>query len=190
MTNLDSVLKSIDITSDKVPSSQSYGFSSSHVWMWELDHKEGWALNNWWFWSLVLEKTLESPLDCKQIKLLNPKGNQSWIFIGRTDAEGGTRIFGYLIWRTDSLEKTMMLGKIEGRRRRRRQRTRWLDGITDSKDMNLGKFQEMVRDREAGHAAFHWVMRVGHNLETERQWTIVNASPILAYFNLTPTYLR
>ena len=87
MTNLDSVLKSIDITSDKGPSSQSYGFSSSHVWMWELDHKEGWALNNWWFWSLVLEKTLESPLDCKQIKLFNPKGNQSWIFIGRTDAE-------------------------------------------------------------------------------------------------------
>ena len=87
MTNLDSVLKSIDITSDKGPSSQSYGFPSSHVWMWELDHKEGWALKNWGFWSLVLEKTLESALDCKQIKLANPKGNQSWIFIGRTDAE-------------------------------------------------------------------------------------------------------
>ena len=73
--------------SNKGPSSQSYGFSSSHGWMWELDHKEGWALKNWCFWTVVLEKTLESPLDCKKIKPVNPKGNQPWIFIGRTDAE-------------------------------------------------------------------------------------------------------
>ena len=74
------------------PSSQSYCFSSSHVWMWELDHKEIWALKNWCFWTVVLEKTLESPLNCKEIKAVNPKGNQSWIFIGRTDAEAETPI--------------------------------------------------------------------------------------------------
>ena len=77
---------------DKSPSSQSYGFSSSHVWMWEVDYKESWALKNWCFWTVVLEKTLENPLDCKEIKLIVPKGNQSWIFIGRTDAEAETPI--------------------------------------------------------------------------------------------------
>ena len=87
MTNLDSILKSRDYFADKGPYSQSYGFSSSHVWMWELDHKESWALKNWYFWTVVLEKTLESPLYCKEIKAVNPEGNQSWIFIGRTDAE-------------------------------------------------------------------------------------------------------
>ena len=89
MTNLNSILKSRDIA-DKGPSSQSYGFSSSHVWMGELDHKESWALKNWCFWTAVLEKTLESPLDCMEIKPVYPKGNQSWIFIGRTDAEAET----------------------------------------------------------------------------------------------------
>ena len=87
MTNLDSILKSRDITANKGLSSQSYGISSSHVWMWELDHKESWVLKNWCFRILVLEKTLESPLDRKEIKPVNPKGDQSWIFIGRTDAE-------------------------------------------------------------------------------------------------------
>ena len=77
---------------NKGPSSQSYVFSSSHVWMWELDHKESWAPKNWCFWTVVLEKTLESPLDCKEIKPVNPKGNQSWIFIGRTNAEVETPI--------------------------------------------------------------------------------------------------
>ena len=88
MTNLDSILKSRDISlPKKCLSSQSYGFSSSHVWMWQLDHKEGWAPRNWCFWTVVLEKTLKSPLDCKEMQSVNPKGNQSWIFIGRTDAE-------------------------------------------------------------------------------------------------------
>ena len=87
MTNLDSVLKSRDIFADKGPSSQSYCFSSSHVRMWVLDHKEGWALKNWCFWAMMLKKTLESPLDCKEIKPVNPKRNQPWVFIGRTDAE-------------------------------------------------------------------------------------------------------
>ena len=91
---------------NKGPSSQSYGFSSSNVWMWELDHKESWALKNWCFWIVVLEKTLEITLDCKEIQPVNPKGNQSWIFIGRTDAKAEAEYFGHLMWRTDSLEKT------------------------------------------------------------------------------------
>ena len=88
MTNLDSILKCRNITlPTKVHLSQSYGFFSSHIWMWESDYKESWMLKNWCFWTVVLEKTLESPLDCKETQLVNPKGNQSWIFIGRTDAE-------------------------------------------------------------------------------------------------------
>ena len=90
MTNLDSILKSRDITLPTSPFSQSYGFSSSHVWMWELDYKETWVLKNWCFWTVVLEKTLESSLDCKEVQSVHPKGNQSWIFIGRTDAQAET----------------------------------------------------------------------------------------------------
>ena len=92
---------------NKGPSRQSYGFSSGHVWMWELDHKESWALKNWCFWTMVLEKSLESPLDCKDIQPVYPKGNQSWVFIGRTDAEAEALI----LWPSDSLEKTLILGK-------------------------------------------------------------------------------
>ena len=113
MTKLDSILKSRDITANKSPYSQSYGFSSSHVWMWQLDHKEGWELKNWCFWTVVLEKTLESPLDCNEIKPVNPKGNQFWVSIGRTHGEAEAPILGHLIWRVDSLEKTLMLGKTE-----------------------------------------------------------------------------
>ena len=87
MPNLNSILKRRDITANKGPSSQGYGFSSSHVWVWELDHKESWALKNWCFWTVVLKKTLESPLDCKEIQPVHPKGDQSWVFIGRTDAK-------------------------------------------------------------------------------------------------------
>ena len=104
MTNLDSILKSRDIA-DKSPSSQSYGFSSSHVWMWELDSKESWAPKNWCFWTVVLEKTLESLLDCKEIQLVHPKGNQSWIFIGRTDAEAEAPV----LWSPDA--KSWLTGK-------------------------------------------------------------------------------
>ena len=136
ITNLDSILKSRDITlPTKVHLVKAVFFSSSHVWMWELDYKESWAAKNWCFSTVVLEKTLGSPLDCK-IKPVSPKGNQSWIFIGRTNAEAKTTILWPPMWRTDSLEKTLMLGKIEGRRRRGWQRMRWLDGITDSMDMS------------------------------------------------------
>ena len=106
MTNLDNILKSRGVTlSTKGPSSQSYGFSSSHVWMWELDYKEIWVPKNWCFWTVVLEKTLESPLDCKEIQPVHPKGNQSWIFIGRNDAEAETPklwppdVKNWLIWK-------------------------------------------------------------------------------------------
>ena len=96
---------------------------------WTIKKAE--SCKNWCFWTVVLEKTLERPLDCKEIQLVHPKGDQSWIFIGRTDAEAKHQYFDHLMWRTDSLEKILMLGKIEGGRRRGRQRMRWLDGITD-----------------------------------------------------------
>ena len=106
MTNLYSILKSRDYYfANKGPSSRSYGFSSSHVWMWDLDYKESWVLKNWSFWTVVLEKTLESSLDCKEIQPVNPKGNQSWIFIGRTDTEAEAPI----LWLPDA--KNWLLGK-------------------------------------------------------------------------------
>ena len=124
---------------DKGPSSQSYDFSSSHVWMWELDYKESWARKNRCFWTVVSKKTLESPLDCKEIQPVYPKGNHSWIFIGRTDTEAETPILWPPVQKPDSLEKTLMLGKIEGRTGMGRQRMRRLDGITDSMGMSLSK---------------------------------------------------
>ena len=145
---------------NKGPSSQSYGFSSSHVWMWELDYKESWVPKNWCFWTMMLEKTLVSPLNCKEIQ---PQSILKEISL-EYSLEGlmlnlKLPSFGHLMWRTDSLEMTLMLGKIEGRRRRGWQRMRWLDGITGSMDMSW-----------ASSGSWWWTGRPGVLQSTRLQW--------------------
>ena len=154
--------------------SEGYDLSSCHVWMWELDDKEGRVPKSWYWW-VVLEKTLESPLDSKEIKPVNPKGNQPWLLLERLILNLKLQYFGHLMWRTDSLEKTLILGNIEGRRRRGWQRIRWLGGITDLMGMNLDKLQEMVRDREAWRALVRGLTKSWMWLG---DWTTMNNSNV------------
>ena len=141
--------------------------------MWELDHGEGRAPKNSCFWTVVLEKTLESPLDCKEIQPVHPKGDQSWVSLEGLMQKLKLQYFGYLIWRVDSLDKTLILGKIEGGGRWGQQRMRWLDRITDSMCMNLSKLQDIVEDWEDLCATIYGVVKSQTWLSN---WTTVNVT--------------
>ena len=169
--------------SDKGPSIQSSGFSSSHVWMWELDYKDIWAPKNWYFWIVVLEKTLESPLDCKEFHPVNSEGNQSWIFIGRTNIEAQAS----KLWPLDAKKwftgKDPDDGKDWRQKRRGWQRMRWLDVITDLMGMSLSKLQELVMNREACSAAVHGVTKNWTWWAAVLNWTERDLNPSVKWIN-------
>jgi len=174
-------------------SSQSYGFPSSHVWIWELDYKESWALKNWCFRTVVLEKTLESPLDCKEIQPVHSEGDQSWILIGRTDAEVEIPI----LWPPDTknrlIEKILMLGKIEGRRRREWPRMKWLDGITNAMDMSLSRLWKFGDGQGSPACCSPWGHKELDTIErlnwTEAEFPVLYRSSLITYFKYSSVYI-
>ena len=172
MTNLDNVWKTQRHCFDyKGLYSQGYGFSSSHVWMWELDCKESWAPKNWCFGAVVLEKTFESPLDCQEIKPINPKEISPEYSLEGLMLKLKLKYFGHLLWRADSLEKTLMLGKTEGGRRRGRQRMRWLDGISDSRTWVWVGSGSWWWTGRPGVLQFTGSQRVRHDWAIKLNWT-------------------